>query len=390
MSTFYANYPSVESAGGGSGNPAAGPTGAPVPTDADYIGFSVAGTLTGVSAATPLPVSIDGDIVIANVNVSDFGGNPVVTGTGTSGLGIPRVTVSSDSFPATQPVSGTVTVVQPTGSNLHADIDSSALPTGAATNAELITINTTLGSPFQAGGSIGNTSFIATQTTGANLHVDVDNFPATQPVSGTVAVTQSTSPWVNNISQFGGNPVVTGTGASGVGIPRVTVSNDSNVLATQSGTWTVQPGNTANTTPWLATVNQGGNSAAVKAASTPAAATDPALVVAISPNNTIATSAPINSNATFTGSLSVTTTEGSTAAPANAIGVVFEAESSNATNIRWGVSNSSGSILSTSSGVLMEPGRSIDFLPIGTGTFLHYISTAAGSNVIDIQWILSH
>src|SRR5579859_1005991 len=38
-----------------------------------------------------------------------------------------------------------------------------------------------------------------------------------------------------------------------------------NVSAVQSGTWTVQPGNTANTTPWLATINQGGNSAAVTA-----------------------------------------------------------------------------------------------------------------------------
>lgn len=32
-----------------------------------------------------------------------------------------------------------------------------------------------------------------------------------------------------NITQFGGNAVVTGTGASGAGIPRVTVSNDSTV-----------------------------------------------------------------------------------------------------------------------------------------------------------------
>lgn len=69
--------------------------------------------------------------------------------------------------------------------------------------------------------------------------------PTTQPISGTVSVsgtvgvTQSTSPWVDNISQFGGSNVVTGTGASGAGIPRVTVSNDSNILATQSGSWTV-------------------------------------------------------------------------------------------------------------------------------------------------------
>jgi len=57
------------------------------------------------------------------------------------------------------------------------------LPTGASTAAGLTTINNTLGSPFQAGGSIGNSSF----------------------------------------------------------------------ASTQSGTWTVQPGNTANTTAWLVT-----------------------------------------------------------------------------------------------------------------------------------------
>lgn len=53
---------------------------------------------------------------------------------------------------------------------------------------------------------------------------------------------------------------------------------------TQSGTWTVQPGNTANTTPWLTTINQGGNSAVVKAASTAPAATDPALVTVPRPD----------------------------------------------------------------------------------------------------------
>ena len=37
------------------------------------------------------------------------------------------------------------------------------------------------------------------------------------------------------------------------------------VTATQSGSWTVQPGNTANTTPWLATLSQGGNAALVTA-----------------------------------------------------------------------------------------------------------------------------
>lgn len=59
--------------------------------------------------------------------------------------------------------------------------------------------------------------------------------------SGTdsVSATQGTSPWVSNVTQFGSSSVVTGTGASGAGIPRVTVSNDSNILVTQS------------TSPWV-------------------------------------------------------------------------------------------------------------------------------------------
>jgi len=44
-----------------------------------------------------------------------------------------------------------------------------------------------------------------------------------------VSVNASTATLSNNITQFGGSNVVTGTGASGSGIPRVTVSNDSTV-----------------------------------------------------------------------------------------------------------------------------------------------------------------
>ena len=84
-------------------------------------------------------------------------------------------------------------------------------------------------------------------------------------VSGTVTANQGTAnatPWNINVADFGGSVVVTGTGASGAGIPRVTVSNDSNILATQSGTWTVQPGNTANTTAWFVEDNSLGTVAA--------------------------------------------------------------------------------------------------------------------------------
>lgn len=106
----------------------------------------------------------------------------------------------------------------------------------------------------------------------------------------TVAVTQSTSPWVvsqttasnlnatvvgtgtfatqstlqtqtdtvmvggMNIKEINAVTPLMGNGTTGTGSLRVTIASDNtafSVNAIQSGTWTVQPGNTQNTTPWL-------------------------------------------------------------------------------------------------------------------------------------------
>ena len=175
------------------------------------------------------------------------------------------------------------------------------LSAGAATatlqttgNSTLSSILTALGSPFQAGGSIGNTAFgisgtlpafaaIPTfkidQTTPGTTNavsvtnfpatqpvsgtVAVSNFPATQPVSGTVAVTQSTSPWVvgqSTAANLNATVVGTGTFATQSTVAQATAANlNATVVGTgtfavqaaQSSTWTVQPGNTPNTAPWL-------------------------------------------------------------------------------------------------------------------------------------------
>jgi hypothetical protein len=53
------------------------------------------------------------------------------------------------------------------------------------------------------------------------------------------SVGQSGGPWTQNITQFGGAAIVTGTGVSGAGIPRVTVSSDTVIGASQSGTWNI-------------------------------------------------------------------------------------------------------------------------------------------------------
>jgi hypothetical protein len=172
------------------------------------------------------------------------------------------------------------------------------------------------------------------------------------PVSGTVTANIAANSSVN-LAQVAGVATATGNGTN-TGAVRVAIASDNTafsvnatpvgttavsgtVTANQGGTWTVQPGNTANTTAWkvdgsavtqpvsgtvtanagtgtlavsaaslplptgaatssnqttlgshTTKLNDGTNTAAVKPASTAAAATDPALVVAVSPNNTVA------------------------------------------------------------------------------------------------------
>lgn len=117
-----------------------------------------------------------------------------------------------DASATTQPVSGTVTVVQPTGTNLHTVVDSGAIivtgnvAAGAADS----------GNPVKVGGIFMTVS--PTLTNGQRGDLQLDN-------DGTLLI---------GVRDFGGNPVVTGTGTSGAGIPRVTLSNDSSLAANQS------------------------------------------------------------------------------------------------------------------------------------------------------------
>lgn len=82
-----------------------------------------------------------------------------------------------------------------------------------------------------AGGAIVSTSngLPVTPTSGATLAV-------TQGTAASLlaTVSQGGAPWSQNVTQFGGVNLSTGTGAGGTGIPRVTISNDSSLAANQS------------------------------------------------------------------------------------------------------------------------------------------------------------
>lgn len=255
--------------------------------------YDIDGDPMAVTNGTPIPsvtsVLVGGgsDGTNAQFIKVDSSGNQIMIGLGTAGSpagGVLSIQGVGSGTPV--PVSGTVTanagsgnfsVVQATAANLNATVigtvtanigTSGALALDATLAKLTIAPGTAIGSNTLAliGGHVttasptytnGNINPLSLTTAGA---LRVDGSTVTQPISGTVTANQGTSPWVSNITQFGSSNVVTGTGTSGSGIPRVTVSNDSNILATQSGTWTVAQGapNTL-TNRWPVQITDGTN-----------------------------------------------------------------------------------------------------------------------------------
>lgn len=211
---------------------------------------------TAYSSSNPIPVTTSG--TVSDVNVTKFGGTNVSTGTGTGGAGIPRVTVSSDS-----------SVTANAGTNLNTTtLGTTIIGAGSKT---LTDINTTLGSPLQAGGNVVVTSAPTTAVTQSGTWTvqpgntanttawKVDGSAVTQPISAAslplpalaaTSTKQSDGTQKTQIVDGSGNVIGATSNALDINIKS---GNPTTIAATQSGTWTTQPGNTANTTPWLNT-----------------------------------------------------------------------------------------------------------------------------------------
>ena len=163
----------------------------------------VSGTVTANQGTSPWVVSLASTTVTGTVAVTQSTSPWTIQGDSASGASNAGNPVKVGCvFNTTQP---TVTTGQ--------TVDGQATARGAQIVATGVdTFNVTVNAALPAGANaIGS--------------VSVSNFPSSQAVTGTFF--QATQP-------------VSGT-----------------VAATQSGTWTVQPGNTANTTPWLVTANAG-------------------------------------------------------------------------------------------------------------------------------------
>lgn len=186
--------------GGGGGGGGTGTIGSAVPSTGVYNGINVAGTLRGLTGLAT------GSLFPATVAIVDASGNQITSFGGSGG--------TASNFGSTFPTVGTAVGLSD-GTNmlafrgdntngLWANIKTSVLPTGASTAANQSTIITALGSPFQAGGSIGNTTFAVTNV--GTFAVQATLAAETTKVIGTV--NQGTSPWVTSIS--GTVPLPTG------------------------------------------------------------------------------------------------------------------------------------------------------------------------------------
>jgi hypothetical protein len=162
---------SVAIVSGGGANPAAGVIGSAVPADGSYNAVNVGGTLEGQSG---LHV---GSLYVAATDMSSVGGVALALGQTTMANSVPVVISNNQS---TLPISGSVTV------------------SGTTTISGTVTANQG-GAPWSQNlTEIGGASFALGQQVAAGslpVVLTAAQLSALEPLS-TVAVTQSTSPWV--------------------------------------------------------------------------------------------------------------------------------------------------------------------------------------------------
>lgn len=148
--------------------------------------------------------------------------------------------VSIDDNGASITIDGTVTANLAAGTNNIGDVDVLSVPAPLST----------------AGGGTEATALRVTIANDSTGVVSIDDNGASITVDGTV--TANLAAGTNNIGDVdvltvNGVAPAFGSGVRGATVQRVTIATDDVVPASQSGNWTVQPGNTANTTPWLVT-----------------------------------------------------------------------------------------------------------------------------------------
>ena len=258
-------------------------------------GTSASGNIIGIQGVTggvPLNtnVTFPGSIAVtqstspwvssipAGLNVNNFPATQAVSGTVTAnaGTGFPStttagtsgtnlITIQGSPSGVAIPISGTVTTT-PSGTQNVNQLQLGGATLGAATTAGTSATGNIQGIQGVAGG-------VALPISGS---VSVSNFPATQPVSGTVTVNQGTSPWVVTTPPPFSGAVTQGTTPWTVGGSTGTLTQTANGLkvdgsaVTQpvSGTVTANAGSGTFTVAGTVTANAGTGFPSVTAAGT--------------------------------------------------------------------------------------------------------------------------
>jgi hypothetical protein len=297
-----------------------------------------------------------------------------------------NLTVSStrllvDGSGVTQPVSGTVTANAGSGT-FAVSAASLPLPSGAATSAK----QPALGTAGTASSDVITVQGIASMTA-----LKVDGSAVTQPVSAASLPLPSGAATAAKQPALGtaGTPssdVITVQGATSMTALKVdgsavTQPVSAASLPLPSGAATSANQTTANTS--LSSIDSK-VPANLTVSSTRLLVDGSGVTQPVSAASALPTKAPVNTN----GSMSTSTVVGSSGtttltAPANAVGFVLEASSSNAQNIRWAI----GTTPTTSSGLRLEPGRDTGYIP-GAANIL-VIAESGSSQEVQVQWILS-
>ena len=426
-------------------------------TTANSLAVNVASdqTVSVSASALPLPsgaatsaLQVSGNSTLSSIqnSVADIDTKTPALGQALSSASVPVVLPAAQITTLTPPT--TITANQGGTWNINNISGTVSLPTGAATATGVAAVVTALGSPFQAGGSIGNTGFSingtlpafattptfnlgtlngaatsALQTTGntalsaiqtsvANIpaqgqalsaaslpvvlpaaqitaltpptSISVSNFPATQLVSAASLPLPSGA--ATSALQTTGNSTLStiATNTTNAGTPTVSQSTAANLNATVVGSGGAALATSANQATMITSLGS-----IVTNTTGAATAANQATIIANQTNGTqvVQTKAPVLANGSLSATQTLSTTESTVAAPANAVGCIFESDSLNSTNARWGFSNSTTAILSTTKGILMEPGR-LQSTPFGAGTYLHLIAVS-GTPAVNVQWVLS-
>lgn len=218
--------------------------------DADWTDSTSKHALVGgLYQSTPQTVT-DGDVAPFNItangalHVSDAGGSLTVDGTVTANLSATDNTVldniDTSTAAAATSLAGLDNAVDGNYLNVNVNVAGTDVVSGSGTATGALRVEL----PTNGTGVIATVGAVTAIT---------NALPAGTNAIGKLAANSGVDIGDVDVLTVNGVAPAFGTGTRAATVQRVTIATDDVVPASQSGTWTVQPGNTANTTPWLVT-----------------------------------------------------------------------------------------------------------------------------------------